>query len=57
MSIRELKERLSKFPDHFEIEALLAGIEKDDKTAEFVDVSFDYNGKTVYLELATPRLR
>ena len=51
MSVEELITKLSKFPGHYTVQAVVVGIEVDDQTADFVDVTNDVTSKIVNLEL------
>lgn len=51
MKIRDLIEKLQKYPDHFEVRALVECVEVDDLTADFVDVTQNPINKIVWLEL------
>ena len=52
MQISELIERLSKFPPHYTVEVLkVRAPERDDLTADIVDVTHCLAGKIVSLEI------
>jgi hypothetical protein len=51
MSVEELITKLSAYPPHYTVQALVVHVELDDETADFVDVTSDGQTKIVNLEL------